>query len=76
MPAKLGISDRTDLTLNRNRHSKREPKARDPMLAVMRFDDEQGHPIAVIANFAAHPTMEDGKDLRYSPDYPSTCVQK
>ncbi|MCA9025247.1 MAG: neutral/alkaline non-lysosomal ceramidase N-terminal domain-containing protein [Planctomycetaceae bacterium] len=76
VPAKLGISDRTDLTLNRNRHSKREPKARDPMLAVMRFDDEQGHPIAVIANFAAHPTMEDGKDLRYSPDYPGYLCAK
>ncbi len=75
-PARMGISHREDLTLNRNRHSKREPKARDPMLAVMRFDNEHGEPIAVIVNFAAHPTMTDGKDLRYSPDYPGYMCAK
>ncbi len=76
VPAQMGVSHRTDLTLNRNRHSQREPKARDPMLTVMRFDDEEGEPIAVIANFAAHPTMADGKDLRYSPDYPGYLCAK
>lgn len=76
VPAQIGISSRSDLTLNRNRHTKREAKTRDPMLSVMRFDDEKGRPIAVLANFAAHPTMADGKDLRYSPDYPGYLCAK
>ena len=76
LPARIGINSRSDLTLNRNRHTKREPKARDAMLAVMRFDDADGKSIAVVTNFAAHPTMADGKDLRYSPDYPGYLCAK
>src|SRR5271168_4440744 len=36
-PARLGVATEST-TLNRNRHTKREPKATDPMLAVVRFD--------------------------------------
>ncbi|MGD9858046.1 MAG: neutral/alkaline non-lysosomal ceramidase N-terminal domain-containing protein [Planctomycetaceae bacterium] len=75
-PARMGISSRSDLNLNRNRQSKREPKARDPMLAVMRFDNEQGEPLALLANFAAHPVMTDTMQLRYSADYPGFLVNK
>jgi len=69
-PARMGVASRTDLNLNRNRQSKRERKATDPMLAVMRFDDEAGKPIAVLVNFAAHPVMTDVMNLKYSADYP------
>jgi neutral ceramidase len=55
-PAKMGVATRST-TYNRNRHTKRQPPATEPMLAVMRFDDEAGKPIAVLVNFAAHPTM-------------------
>jgi hypothetical protein len=69
-PAKIGVSTRTDLNLNRNRQSKQKPPARDPMLAVVRFDDAVGKPIAVLVNFAAHPVMTDERVLKYSADYP------
>lgn len=55
---------------NRNRHSKIEPKPVDPELSVVRFDDLAGRPIAVVVNFAAHPTMLSAMDLRFSAEYP------
>ncbi len=74
-PAKVGVA--TELvTLNRNRQTKREPKATDPMLAVLRFDDQLGKPIAVLVNFAAHPVMTEGKILKYSADYPGFLKNK
>lgn len=69
-PARLGINSRVDLNLNRNRQSKRVPKATDPMLAVIRLDDASGKPIAVVVNFAAHAVMTDPRILKYSADYP------
>jgi len=69
-PARLGVNSRSDLNLNRNRQSKRVPKATDPMLAVIRFDDASGKPIAVVVNFAAHAVMTDPRILKYSADYP------
>ena len=62
--------------LNRNRQSKRVPKATDPMLAVIRFDDPAGKPIAVLVNFAAHPVMTNEKILKYSADYPGFLKNK
>jgi neutral ceramidase len=74
-PAKFGFAT-VSVTLNRNRQSKREPKPTDPMLAVLRFDDEAGKPIAVLVNFAAHPVMTDPKVLKYSADYPGYLKNK
>jgi len=70
-PARIGINSRVDLNLNRNRQSKRIPKATDPMLAVIRFDDSNtGKPIAIVVNFAAHAVMTNERILKYSADYP------
>jgi hypothetical protein len=74
-PARIGVAS-TSVNLNRNRQSKREPKATDPMLAVVRFDDADGKPIAVLVNFAAHPVMTDPKILKYSADYPGFLKKK
>ena len=74
-PAKMGIATK-NINYNRNRHSKREPKATEPMLAVMRFDDEQGKPISVLVNFAAHPTMIEAIVLKFSADYPGAMKKK
>lgn len=68
-PAKIGITT-ADVPYNRNRHTKRQPPARDPQLAVMRFDDLQGKPLAILVNFAGHPVMTESKLLRFSADYP------
>ncbi len=74
-PAKLGIATES-VNLNRNRQTKREPKATDPMLAVIRFDDVAGKPIAVLVNFAAHPVMTNPTVLKYSADYPGFLKHK
>ncbi len=68
-PAKMGVSSE-EVPYNRNRHSKRQPAARDPLLFVMRFDDLEGKPIAILVNFAAHPVMTSGSILKFSADYP------
>jgi neutral ceramidase len=74
-PARIGVATEST-TLNRNRHTKREPKATDPMLAVVRFDDLEGKPIAILVNFAAHPVMTQEKLLKYSADYPGFLKKK
>ncbi len=74
-PARMGIATES-VTLNRNRHTKREPRVTDPQLIVMRFDDVEGKPIAILVNFAAHPVMTDVKVLKYSADYPGFLKNK
>jgi neutral ceramidase len=74
-PATIGVATES-VTLNRNRHTKREPKPTDSMLAILRFDDQRGKPIAVLVNFAAHPVMTEGKILKYSADYPGFLKNK
>ena len=74
-PARLGVATES-VTLNRNRHTKREPRVTDPQLIVMRFDDADGKPIAILVNFAAHPVMTDEKVLKYSADYPGFLKNK
>ncbi|MCG3196273.1 MAG: neutral/alkaline non-lysosomal ceramidase N-terminal domain-containing protein [Candidatus Omnitrophica bacterium] len=64
----------TEVDMNRNRHSKIEPKPRETELAVIRLDDLSGKPIALIVNFAAHPTMLEASDLRFSADYPGQMM--
>ena len=75
-PARMGVSSNSDLNLNRNRHTKRKPKAQDPMLGVIRFDDAAGKPIAIVVNFAAHPVMTDPRILKFSADYPGHLQNK
>jgi hypothetical protein len=62
--------------MNRNRHTKIEPKPTDPELSVLRFDNLEGKPIAMLVNFAAHPTMLNAEDLRFSSEYPGQMVSE
>lgn len=63
-----------DVPMNRNRQAKREPKPTDPELTVLRFDDLDGKPIALMINFAAHPTILPGADLRFSAEWPGQMM--
>jgi neutral ceramidase len=74
-PAKIGVATQS-VAFNRNRQSKRTPPATDPLLSVVRFDDAQGKPIAVLVNFAAHPVLADNKVLKYSADFPGYLQKK
>jgi hypothetical protein len=46
------------------------------MLAVIRFDDRAGKPLAIVVNFAAHPVMTDPRILKYSADYAGFLQRK
>jgi Neutral/alkaline non-lysosomal ceramidase, N-terminal len=74
-PARMGIAKK-DIALNRNRHTKREPKPTDPMLAIVRFDSKDGKPLAILVNYAAHPTTIPSNVLKFSPDYPGYLQSK
>lgn len=54
---------------NVNRHTKLEPKPSDKDLAVLRLDTADGKPLAVVVNWAAHPTTIPARDLKFSADY-------
>lgn len=68
-PAKMATGSVKLDGFNRNRHTKIEPKPVDRELSVMRFNDLAGKPIAVLVNFAAHPTTVPGGTLKFSADY-------
>jgi hypothetical protein len=75
LPARMGVSKATS-ELNRNRQAKKRPKITDPLLWVARFDSLDGKPIAILTNFAAHPTMLESEELRYSADFPGSLRTK
>jgi len=48
----------------------------DRELSVIRLDRADGTPLAILVNFAAHPTMTPGEDLRFSADYPGYMMAR
>ncbi len=68
-PAKLAAGSVALAGRNANRHTKLEPKPVDPELAVLRIDREDGTPLAVVVNWAAHPTTLPPSLLKFSADY-------
>jgi hypothetical protein len=71
--ARIGVASK-DCKLNRNRHSQLEEKAVDRELLALRVEDADGKPVAHAVNFAAHPTMQDAKVLKFSADYPGALA--
>ena len=58
-----------DAALSTNRRIKGGPI--DPQIGVIRIDDADGTPIAIVANFAGHPTtVGDDDGYAVSADYP------
>ena len=74
-PARIGVA-KQDFELNRNRHTKQPVRPTDPMLAVIRFDALDGKPLAIVANFAAHPVTLNEAMLKFSPDYPGALQNR
>ncbi len=72
-PARLGIVSK-QTNLNRNRHSKRDDAAVDRELLVLRAEDRNGNVIAHAVNFAAHPTLRDIAERKFSADYPGVLA--
>jgi hypothetical protein len=72
-PARLGVAS-VEVRLNRNRHSKRADAPVDRELLVLRIEDADGKAIAHAVNFAAHPTMRDAKERKFSADFPGVLA--
>jgi hypothetical protein len=73
-PARLGVVSR-EVTLNRNRHSRRADKPVDRELTVLRIEGNDGKPIAHLVNFAAHPTLREAGLRKFSADYPGVLAR-
>lgn len=74
-PARLAAGVTRLDGFNANRHSKLEPKPADRDLAVLRIDRENGQPLAILVNWAAHPTTIPSSTLLISADYPGALKQ-
>lgn len=68
-PARLAAGSVALTGFNVNRHTKLTPKPSDRDLAVLRLDSADGKPIAVVVNFAAHPTTLPATTMQFSADY-------
>lgn len=68
-PARLSAGAVELAGWNANRHTKLEPRPVDPVLAVLRIDRETGSPLAILVNWAAHPTTLPASTLKFSADY-------
>ena len=68
-PAKMATGSVQLEQYNHNRHTKLQPKPSDHELAIMRFEDEAGKPLAIVVNFSAHPTTIPAETLKFSADY-------
>lgn len=69
-PARMATGSVQLEGFNRNRHTKIDPKPVDREFAVLRVDNAEGKPIAVVVNFAAHPTSIPEENMELSADYP------
>lgn len=67
VPVKIGTSATQIHGWNRNR---RKSPTLDETLTVSRIDRLDGSPLAVFANFTAHPTFMSGRDMQFSGDWP------
>lgn len=71
VPAKFGAVAKDLDGLNRNR---RGSKTLDRSMTVLRFDGQDGKPVAIVVNFTAHPTIVDGEDMLVSREWPGALV--
>ncbi len=74
-PAKMAVGMAKLDGFNFNRQELLKPAPVDNELAVMRFDDSSGKPVAILVNFAAHPTMVPEALLKFSADYPGVVKE-
>lgn len=47
----------------------------DPTVGVIRVDDKQGNPLAILVNYACHPVVFGPDNLRYSADFPGAMAR-
>jgi neutral ceramidase len=47
----------------------------DPTVGVIRVDNQQGQPLAILVNYACHPVVFGPDNLRYSADFPGAMAR-
>ena len=47
----------------------------DPTVGVVRLDDAEGNPLAVLVNYACHAVVFSADNLKYSADYPGAMTE-
>lgn len=47
----------------------------DPTVAILRVDNTQGEPIAILVNYACHPVVFGTDHLQYSADWPGVMIK-
>jgi len=72
VPARVGSGWGCAAGVGANRRDPTMPY--DPVLGVLRVDALTGYTIAVLVNFACHPTVLSASNLLYSGDYPGAAV--
>lgn len=76
-PARLAAGAVELNDFNANRHSKLDVKPLDRVLSVLRLDDAaNGAPLALLVNWAAHPTSIPSSTLQFSADYVGALKRK
>ncbi|MBI2423078.1 MAG: hypothetical protein HYV27_09640 [Candidatus Hydrogenedentes bacterium] len=73
-PAKWGWASGPS-NMSRNRHTTESPIPRDPELFVLRVERLDGKPIALMVNFAAHPTNHPPHLNKFSADFPGVMAK-
>lgn len=74
--AKLATASMKLDGFNANRHTKLEPKPRDTDLTVLKVETAGGQPLALLVNWAAHPTTIPSEQLKISADYPGALKER
>jgi len=72
--ARIGIGSSYDYDLSMNRRHPNGPT--DPEIGIIKVDDLEGDPMAVLVNFAAHATVLRQENKRFSADYPGYMARK
>ena len=47
----------------------------DPTLGILRVDNSQGEPLAILVNYACHPVIFGSDNLQYSADWPGVMIK-
>ncbi len=71
-PALLGAAQSRPEGMNRNR---RGQEVVDPDLTVVRVDDQDGQPVALLVNYTAHPTILSAETMLISGEWPGVLEQ-